>query len=220
LLQPMVCGTDLLESEISDLVQRLRPVEVIKAEESHHLCRELIEMLRNTTQRMQQRMKGIADYVNLLKRPVVFAPCHLEKLVEQVFTTLTHVAQLKNVELRRDGEELPPIMADEGRLFILLYNLVNNAIAEVPQNGWVRVGGQGVTSDHTVKLVIADNGPGMPPSVRDGLFTAQHISRKPGGTGLGLKIVGEIVDDHGGQITVESMEGKGTSFYVHLPIRR
>ena len=111
-------------------------------------------------------------------------------------------------------------MADEGRLFILLYNLVNNAIAEVPQNGWVRVGGQGVTSDHTVKLVIADNGPGMPPSVRDGLFTAQHISRKPGGTGLGLKIVGEIVDDHGGQITVESMEGKGTSFYVHLPIRR
>jgi signal transduction histidine kinase len=221
LLQPMVCGTDLLESEITDLVQRLRPVEVIKAEESHSLCREVIDMLRNTTQRMQERMKGIADYVNLLKKPVIFAPCHLDELVEKVIAPLTHIARPKGVDLRQEGlKDLPPIMADEGRLFILLYNLVHNALAEVPPNGWVSVCGKVATTAETVVLTIGDNGPGMPAPVRDSLFTAQRISQKPGGTGLGLKIVKEIVDDHGGEITVDSTEGKGTSFYVRLPIRR
>jgi signal transduction histidine kinase len=221
LLQPMVCGTDLLESEISDMVKRLRPVEDLKAEASYQLCREVVEMLRNTTQRMQQRMKGIADYVNLLKTPVTFAPCRLEKTAEQVLSTLGRVAQAKGVQLRREGfEQLPIVVADEGRLFILFYNLVNNAIAEVPQGGWVCMRGEAGKPAGMVHVVIEDNGRGMPPAIRDNLLTAQGISRKPGGTGLGLKIVKEIVDDYGGRITVESTEGKGTAFHVYFPVRR
>jgi signal transduction histidine kinase len=221
LLQPMVCGTDLLESEISDMVKRLRSVEDIKAEASHQLCREVVEMLRNTTRRMQQRTKGIADYVNLLKTPVTLAPCRLEKTAEQVISTLSRVAQAKGVQLRQEGfQQLPQIVADEGRLFILFYNLVNNAIAEVPRGGWVCMRGQAGKPAGTVEVAVEDNGRGMPPEVRESLFTAQGISRKPGGTGLGLKIVKEIVADHGGHITVESTEGKGTAFHICLPMQR
>jgi signal transduction histidine kinase len=57
----------------------------------------------------------------------------------------------------------------------------------------------------------------MPPEIRESLFTARTISRKAGGTGLGTKIVKDVVDAHGGQISVESVQGKGTTFRIALP---
>ena len=59
----------------------------------------------------------------------------------------------------------------------------------------------------------------MPADVRDSLFSANVISRKAGGTGLGTKIVKDAVGAHGGAITVESTEGVGTTFHIRLPIR-
>ncbi len=59
----------------------------------------------------------------------------------------------------------------------------------------------------------------MPPEVRDRLFTAQAISTKKEGTGLGTKIVKDVIDAHGGRISVESELGVGTTFYMHLPIQ-
>jgi signal transduction histidine kinase len=60
----------------------------------------------------------------------------------------------------------------------------------------------------------------MPQEVRDSLFTARAISRKPGGTGLGTKIIKDVVDAHRRQIGVESTEGIGTTFTVLLPVQQ
>ena len=65
---------------------------------------------------------------------------------------------------------------------------------------------------------VADTGGGMPSDIRDRLFTKGAISGKPGGTGLGTRIVKDVVDAHGGTITVESEQGKGTTFTMELPI--
>lgn len=59
----------------------------------------------------------------------------------------------------------------------------------------------------------------MPPALRDGLFTNHRMSTKSGGTGLGMKIVKDAIAAHGGRIAVESEEGKGTTFTIHLPIQ-
>jgi signal transduction histidine kinase len=72
----------------------------------------------------------------------------------------------------------------------------------------------------TVKLSVWDTGRGMPPEVRESLFTQGAMSRKRGGTGLGTKIVKDVVDAHGGRITVDSEEGVGTTFHMTLPIAR
>jgi signal transduction histidine kinase len=69
-----------------------------------------------------------------------------------------------------------------------------------------------------VLLEFADTGCGMPPEVRERLFTTRTLSRKTGGTGLGTKIVKDVVDSHGGQITVDSEVGRGTTFHILLPI--
>jgi signal transduction histidine kinase len=99
-----------------------------------------------------------------------------------------------------------------------MYNLVNNAIPEVPAGGSVTVRGRLDEPARQVVLSVIDTGRGMSPEVRDSLFSYQAISRKVGGTGLGTKIVKDVVDAHGGTITVESTEGKGTAFHITLSI--
>jgi signal transduction histidine kinase len=109
-------------------------------------------------------------------------------------------------------------MADERRLYNAFYNLVNNAIPEVSSGGSITIRGR-AEPDDTIHLAVMDTGRGMPPEVRDSLFTTRAISRKQGGTGLGTKIVKDVVDAHGGQISVESRVGVGTTFSICLPVR-
>ncbi|HEX9155425.1 MAG TPA: ATP-binding protein, partial [Nitrospira sp.] len=103
------------------------------------------------------------------------------------------------------------------RLYNAFFNLINNAIPEVPSGGSVTVRGQTSTPEGSVVVSIIDTGRGMPPEVRDRLFTKRVISTKPGGTGLGTKIVKDVVDAHGGTIWVESELGVGTNIHIRLP---
>ena len=116
-------------------------------------------------------------------------------------------------------DSLPPIQADERRLFNVFYNLVNNAIPEVQPGGSITIRGETHQETRSLVLWVRDTGRGMPPEVRDSLFTNRVISRKPGGTGLGTKIVKDVIDSHGGWIKVESEVGKGTTFVFGLPIQ-
>ena len=125
----------------------------------------------------------------------------------------------KGLILHTQGlEDLPVIQADERRLFNGFYNLINNAIHEVAAGGTITVKGQFEKSHQSVILSVADTGKGMTPEVRDSLFTSSAISTKPGGTGLGTKIVKDVVTAHGGSISLESKEGFGTTIYIRLPI--
>jgi signal transduction histidine kinase len=98
-----------------------------------------------------------------------------------------------------------------------LYNLVNNAIPEIPPGGSITITGALSPSGNEIILSIEDTGRGMAPDVLSSLFTYHVMSRKPGGTGLGTKIVKDAVDAHGGSIRVQSTEGKGTTFTICLP---
>ncbi len=114
---------------------------------------------------------------------------------------------------------LPPILGDEQRLYNAFYNLINNAIPEVPEGSSIAIRGQADPLTKSILIAVSDTGRGMPLEVQDSLFTSRAISRKPGGTGLGTKIVKDVVDAHGGLIVVESQEDVGTSFHLHLPLR-
>jgi signal transduction histidine kinase len=140
-------------------------------------------------------------------------------VVQSVLSTLSLVAEQKKISLHCEGfDNLPPILADDQRLYNAFYNLINNAIPEVSKGGSITVRGHAESEPASVLVSVIDTGRGMPPEVRDSLFTARAISRKAGGTGLGTKIVKDVVDAHGGQITVESEEGVGTIFHLRFPI--
>lgn len=220
LLMPLVTGTDLLAEEIDDLFKKIPAMESAQAEESHFACDEVIQMLRNTSRRIQDRMKAIADYAALTGVPEKFEPCRIAKIAESVVKSLRVLAEQKQVALRIDGlDNLPVIVGDEPRLYSLLYNLVHNGIPEVPPRGSITICGCHRADEDSIELTVKDTGNGMPPDVRDSLFTNRLVSRKTGGTGLGTRIVKDVVDMHGGQIAVESQEGQGTTFVIRLPIR-
>jgi signal transduction histidine kinase len=218
LLTPVVSGAELLETEIDELVDRLPEMDAVKARASRQICDEVIAMLRDTAKRVQDRSKEIGDYMKGASSPLRLAPCRIADIAASVFKTLRVLSDEKKITLRADGlEELSSILADEGRLYNAFYNLVNNAIPEVPPGGIITVRGESKPDRKQIHLWVTDNGRGMRPEVRDSLFTNQAISLKPQGTGLGTRIVKDVIDAHGGTITVESEPGKGTTFSIMLP---
>ncbi len=91
-------------------------------------------------------------------------------------------------------------------------------LAEVSAGGSVSVFGKEDPPGVGILVAVADTGRGMPPEIVDNLFTTRARSRKAGGTGLGTKIIKDVVDAHRGRISVESRLGTGTTFYVFLPV--
>lgn len=219
LLQPVVSGTWLLKGEIEDMFTNLPASDPVKAQSSKELCDEAIGMMRRTGERIHDRVKEIADCVKGLTAPPQFKPCNVAKVVEDVLQTLRVLATEKEIALHcKDLDILPTILADERRLYNAFYNLVNNAIPEVPRGGTITISGQAAPSIGVIHVSIADTGRGMSPEVRDRLFTRRAVSTKATGTGLGTKIVKDVVEAHRGQITVESELGLGSIFRIRLPV--
>ena len=218
LLMPIVCGAGILQTEINEMLDRMPEIETQRAHASRKLCNEVIQMLKDDAHRIHDRVGEIADAVKELSTPLDFSACEVAGVVSSVFRSLGILAQEKQVRLRTENLELLPlIVADQRRLYSAFYNLINNAIPEVSAGGSVTVCGQLPTSEGAIVVSVVDTGGGMPPDVRDRLFTKRAISTKPGGTGLGMKIVKDIVDAHGGTIWVESELGVGTKIHIRLP---
>jgi signal transduction histidine kinase len=215
---PVVAGTELLQSELDEIFGRLPSVDAAKNAVSQECCDEVIETIQTSCRRIQERIKQIGDCVKGLTCEPVFAPCSAADVVEAVFKTLRLVAKERDISLRaEDLADLPRLMADEQRLFNAFYNLVYNALPEVPAGGSITIRGQLELGDG-VLLSVTDTGRGMPPEVQKSLFSRRTISRKPGGIGLGTKIVKDVVDAHKGTIRAESQEGVGTTFFIRLPL--
>ena len=219
LLMPILSGAGLLEDELRDCFTKLPEQAASSLKPGQEAAQELIELIKRSSRRVHDRVKEIADSVKGLTRPPQFAPCRLSEIISSVYATLHILADERKVALLTESiETLPEIRADESRLFNALYNLVNNAIAEVPPGGSVTVHGNTDESGKHVMISVIDTGKGMSAEIRDSLFTYQAISRKVGGTGLGTKIVKDVVDAHRGSIWVESTEGKGTTFHITLAV--
>src|SRR5262245_5466676 len=220
LLMPVVIGAELMEGEFKTLLGTALSRGDRQAQESFERCDEVAEMVANSLRRIQDRVKEIADCVSGLSTPPDFAPCQLDKVIREVTDTLKWWSGQKGVSIHTSGlGQTPAIVADERRLFNALYNLVNNAIPEVPAGRTITVSTKEEPIGSGLLVTVQDTGKGMPPEIRDSLFTPAAKSTKTGGSGLGTKIVKDVVDAHHGKITVESELGVGTTFSLYLPLR-
>ena len=219
LLTPVCAGMELLRGEVSELFGGMSTAELSEKKASKELCDEAGEMAQNGIRRLHDRVKDMADCVKGLSAPPNFALCAVGLVVLEVFHTLQGLALDKQITLRTDGlDSLPEFHADERRLYNALYNLINNAIPETPPGGSITVRGHLDQDTGSIALAVADTGGGMSPEIRDRLFSANAVSTKKGGTGLGTKIVKDVVDAHKGKIWVESEPGAGTTFHLRFPL--
>ncbi len=219
MLMPVLTGANILSDELQEVFPQLIASENEGIRKNEQNCVEVIRMIENNARRIQDRVREIADAVKGVTSRPYFASSDIGKIAEGVLKALHVSAQEKGVALHVRGmKKLPLIHVDEKRLFTALYNLVGNAIPVVPQGGTITISGSVNIVKDTLELTIKDTGKGMPPEVRERLFTDNAISTKAGGTGLGSKIIKDAIDQHQGSITVESEEGVGTSFHITLPM--
>ncbi len=122
-----------------------------------------------------------------------------------------------DVEIRPHlADGLPRVSLDGEQIRRVFINLVDNAIEAMDQHGTIDIDTQHDATNSLVRIVVADDGPGIPPEERDKLFLP-YYSTKRRGSGLGLAIVRRIVVEHGGSIEVTGNAPHGTRFVIELP---
>jgi signal transduction histidine kinase len=219
LLTPVCAGMELLRGEVTELFGRMSTAELSEKKVSKEICDEAGEMAQNGIRRLHDRVTEMADCVKGLSAPPDFALCSVGLVIFEVFQTLQVLARDKQITLRTEGlDSLPEFHADERRLYNAFYNLINNAIPETPPGGSITVRGHLDQNTGGIALAVVDTGRGMPPEIRERLFSAKAVSTKKGGTGLGTKIVKDVVDAHNGKIWVVSEPGVGTTFHLRFPL--
>jgi len=110
-----------------------------------------------------------------------------------------------------------PIDIDPTKIERVLMNLIKNALQALKGKTDGRIALETSQTDRETTIVIGDNGPGVPETIRNMLFEPFVTAGKKDGTGLGLSIVRKVVESHGGKVTYETETGKGTAFRIALP---
>jgi two-component system OmpR family sensor kinase len=152
------------------------------------------------------------------------SPMDLEALLQKVVDRFSLQAINAKVDLAYRRNPLPEVVGDHDRLMQVFTNLVDNAIKNTPEGGVVILEAQPVGTD--IQVVVKDSGCGIADKDIDRIFERfyqvdkSRAGNQDRGSGLGLSIVKEIVQAHGGSITVESPSELGSTFMVKIPITR
>lgn len=150
----------------------------------------------------------------------------VEEIVNRAIFQLQGQAQEKKVSLTSKIQgELPQVVADADRVIQILVNLVANGLEYTPQGGSVVVSAEVTKDQNYVKIKVSDTGVGIPKEHLELIWERFHkvqSARTPTkvGSGLGLSIVKSLVEAHNGEVEVESVEGKGSTFAFTLPTNR
>jgi signal transduction histidine kinase len=174
------------------------------------------------------RITKVIESMLAFARPaqVTIADHLATELVEEAALLTSSRLKNKRIELIKQYHERPTLRVDKQQILQVLVNLINNAADALPEQGKIRVatgirtmnGTAGTNGNEKFAVIeVADNGPGIPPAVRNRVFDPFFTTKKDG-TGLGLSISQKIARDHGGIITVSSVEGKGTAFQINIPL--
>ncbi len=228
-------GNNLAEGEgirnrlVSDVAHELRtPLAVLHGQlesmvdgASEMKPEQLVPLLDETTRMsrlihdLQQLSLAEAGKLQLERKWISFA-----SLLDEVISFLQFEGEEKGIAIDNHGMAQGEIYCDPGRMKQVLINLIGNAIRYTPNGGKISV--NVLENNHSVRVDIKDNGPGIPPEHLPYIFhrfyrVEESRNRQSGGMGLGLALAKEYVNIHGGTLTSTSKLGKGTTFTMMLP---
>ena len=178
-----------------------------------------LSLLREQTERLTQMTKTLLEMSNLQQvsrnERIQLAP-----MVEEIFTDLTPLAEKRGITLTADGDGV--MTGSDALIYRMIFNLTENAVKYNRPGGSVQVT---VTQEPEKILIrVSDTGCGIPEKYQQSIFQPffrvdKSRSREYGGTGLGLSLVWEIADLHGGCVWVEASSEKGSTLAVELPVQ-
>lgn len=193
-------------------------VQILKRRVARHggaVAEQLAPHVLSLTGSINRLIQLLQEFRSLSRRQrFVFQALSLTNLIDEVLTAEGPGYAAQGVEVEHLTREagVPPVQGDRDKLRQVLLNLCKNAVEAMPQGGRLTVSAQVVGEQ--VLLTVADTGSGIPDDVD---VFEPFVTTKEHGTGLGLPVVQQIVDAHGGVIRYVSTPGKGTTFTVALP---
>ncbi|HET8910869.1 MAG TPA: ATP-binding protein [Ktedonobacteraceae bacterium] len=185
---------------------------------------ESITVVLKEIERVDLIVRDLLDFAR--PRQIHRIEFDLPLLCDRVISLMQAQFEAANVEVHRHYQEIPLLLADIGQMEQVLLNLYTNALQAMPEGGVLSIACQLVNAEtseqahvarYWVELLIRDTGIGIAPEQRERLFQP-FFTTKAHGIGLGLPITRRLVEDHKGQIGVESQLGHGATISVRLPL--
>ena len=200
--------------------------ELLAADEAvpDHL-KEYVTIINNEAQRLSRMINTFLAVTQLErkdKQEVLKIPLKLNDVVRDIVATLQPTARKKRIRLvEQPADRIPPVAADRSLITQVVKNLVNNAITYSPERTTVTVSTE--LEAEAVRVSVEDRGYGIPAESVDRVWEKFYRVERAGhdkdeeSTGLGLSFVREVVEQHGGNVAVESEPGRGSKFSFTLP---
>jgi PAS domain S-box-containing protein len=199
------------------------PMNVILGRAEYLLDRVSDEPVKKGLQTIVAQVERITRVMNQLltfarRKPPQPVPVAMQEVVENSLDMFRDRLSNHGVQVVTQMDpDCPRVVADSDQMNQVLINLIMNSLHAMPEGGTLRLE-LGCERD-MVKLTVSDTGHGIRKEVINNIFDPFFTTKEFGkGTGLGLTVVKGIVEEHRGSIAVESEEGKGTTFTIHLPI--
>jgi len=180
-------------------------------------ARVLVEECTSTIVGEVESLKGLVDEFSQFARMPAprTVPTDLVQLIGETLALYNGIFTDVQIE-QRIGLGVPLVRIDAEQVRRVIINLVDNAIEAMERKGNIVVETQRDAANSVVRVIVADDGPGIPAAERDKLFLP-YYSTKRRGSGLGLAIVRRIIAEHGGNIEVGDNTPRGTRFTIELP---
>jgi signal transduction histidine kinase len=181
----------------------------------------ILAMIRRSSERISRLVQDLTDLAHLEQGRTLrieLQPRDIRDLSDEVCGIVTMIAQETSARTVCNTEGAAIVNVDRDRLLQAMYNVIDNAVKFTPRDGLVSVKTE--VADREVRFVVSDTGPGISETDREHIFDAYWQSPVTAhlGSGLGLAITKQIVEQHGGRISVESALDKGSVFTIALPI--
>ena len=181
---------------------------------------EFLTLLREQTERLTQMTKTLLEMSNL-QQVARNERIQLAPMIEEIFTDLAPLAEKRGVTLDAEGDG--SLIGSDALIYRLLFNLTENAVKYTRPGGSVRV--ELAQGQEKCIIRVSDTGCGIPEEYQRSIFhpffrVDKSRSREYGGAGLGLSLVWEIANLHGGSVWVEESSDKGTTIAVGLPTQQ
>ena len=197
-------------------------LELFSAEHPNMLpeTAKFLTLLREQTERLTQMTRTLLEMSNL-QQVARNEKLQLAPMIEEIFTDLAPLSDKRGVTLTAEGDGI--MTGSDALIYRLLFNLTENAVKYNRPGGSVRV--ELAQEQETCIIRVSDTGCGIPEVYQRSIFQPffrvdKSRSREYGGAGLGLSLVWEIADLHGGSVWVEKSSEKGTTIAVGLPTQQ
>jgi PAS domain S-box-containing protein len=222
-------GVRFLSHEMRSPLNTLKIISQIFGELGNQLtdsnAERLVTLLDSETDRMLRMVGQFLDLAALDQGTFQLALREMDvsDLLGRVKNSLELRAADRDLAVEASlPESLPLVSADPDRLEDVLHNLCDNAIKYTERGGTIRLSAH--ATDDVVEMSVSDNGQGIAPEIQDDIFSEFVRAAEDGqsgrkmGVGLGLYMARRIVEEHGGEISVDSAVGRGSDFIIRLPV--